>query len=170
MGLMGMMVPEAQGGAGMPALAYAVAMEEISRGCASTGVTMSVNNSLYCAPVHGGRGWAQAHSSRRYATNGDKPNILKLFSHRGGPRDPQKRRPRCVSGAVRTFTPRTPRFAPGQLAAQVLKFGTAEQYGAWLEPFARGKKIGHGATLAQEVQARTGIDGEENRCTYLARS
>ncbi|CAN0398574.1 unnamed protein product, partial [Hapterophycus canaliculatus] len=26
-------------------------MEEISRGCASTGVIMSVNNSLYCAPI-----------------------------------------------------------------------------------------------------------------------
>jgi butyryl-CoA dehydrogenase len=30
---------------------YAVAMEEISRGCASAGVIMSVNNSLYCAPI-----------------------------------------------------------------------------------------------------------------------
>ena len=35
----------------MDALAYALAMEEISRGCASTGVIMSVNNSLYCDPV-----------------------------------------------------------------------------------------------------------------------
>ena len=26
-------------------------MEEVSRGCASAGVIMSVNNSLYCAPV-----------------------------------------------------------------------------------------------------------------------
>lgn len=31
--------------------AYAIAVEEISRGCASTGIIMSVNNSLYCAPV-----------------------------------------------------------------------------------------------------------------------
>lgn len=51
LGLMGMMVPEEYGGAEMSALAYAVAMEEISRGCASTGVVMSANNSLYCAPV-----------------------------------------------------------------------------------------------------------------------
>jgi butyryl-CoA dehydrogenase len=35
----------------MGAVAYAVAMEEISRGCASTGVIMSVSNSLYCDPV-----------------------------------------------------------------------------------------------------------------------
>ncbi|HTL10970.1 MAG TPA: acyl-CoA dehydrogenase family protein [Bdellovibrionota bacterium] len=51
MGLMGMMVPEEWGGAGMDTLAYAMAMEEVSAGCASTGVVMSVNNSLVCAPI-----------------------------------------------------------------------------------------------------------------------
>lgn len=51
LGLMGIMVPEKYGGAEMSSLAYAVALEEISRGCASTGVIMSANNSLYCAPV-----------------------------------------------------------------------------------------------------------------------
>jgi butyryl-CoA dehydrogenase len=35
----------------MDPLAYAVAMEEISRGCAGTGVIMSAQNSLYCDPV-----------------------------------------------------------------------------------------------------------------------
>jgi butyryl-CoA dehydrogenase len=38
-------------GSGMDAMSYALAMEEISRGCASAGVIMSANNSLYCAPV-----------------------------------------------------------------------------------------------------------------------
>lgn len=51
MGLMGIAVPDEFGGAGLDYLAYAIAMEEISRGCASTGVIMSVNNSLYCAPM-----------------------------------------------------------------------------------------------------------------------
>jgi butyryl-CoA dehydrogenase len=51
LGLMGVMIPEEYGGTGMDALAYAIAMEEISAGCASTGVIMSVNNSLYCDPV-----------------------------------------------------------------------------------------------------------------------
>lgn len=32
-------------------MAYAIAMEEISRGCASAGVIMSVNNSLYLGPL-----------------------------------------------------------------------------------------------------------------------
>ena len=44
MGLMGMITPEEFGGPEMGYLAYAVAMEEISRGCATTGVIMSVNN------------------------------------------------------------------------------------------------------------------------------
>lgn len=52
LGLMGVAIPEEEGGAGLDHLAYAIAMEEVSRGCASTGVIMSVNNSLYCDPVH----------------------------------------------------------------------------------------------------------------------
>jgi butyryl-CoA dehydrogenase len=51
MGLMGMMVPEEYGGAGMDVVSYAMAMEEVSSACASTGVIMSVNNSLVCAPL-----------------------------------------------------------------------------------------------------------------------
>jgi butyryl-CoA dehydrogenase len=51
LGLLGVAIPAEWGGAGMDAVAYAVAMEEISRGCAGTGVIMSVNNSLYCEPV-----------------------------------------------------------------------------------------------------------------------
>jgi alkylation response protein AidB-like acyl-CoA dehydrogenase len=48
LGFMGMMVPEEYGGAGMDSISYAIAVEEISRCDASTGVTMSVNNSLVC--------------------------------------------------------------------------------------------------------------------------
>jgi butyryl-CoA dehydrogenase len=51
LGLMGIAVPAEQGGAGMDNVSYALAMEEISRGCGGTGVIMSVNNSLYCDPV-----------------------------------------------------------------------------------------------------------------------
>ena len=39
------------GGTALDYLAYAIAMEEISRGCASCGVIMSVNNSLYLGPI-----------------------------------------------------------------------------------------------------------------------
>ncbi|XP_076367286.1 activator-recruited cofactor subunit 42 isoform X2 [Tachypleus tridentatus] len=51
LGLMGLMAPESEGGTGMDYLAYVLAMEEISRGCASTGVIMSVNNSLFIGPL-----------------------------------------------------------------------------------------------------------------------
>jgi alkylation response protein AidB-like acyl-CoA dehydrogenase len=51
LGLMGVMVPESLGGAGFDVLSYILAIEEISRGCASTGVIMSVNNSLVCDPI-----------------------------------------------------------------------------------------------------------------------
>jgi butyryl-CoA dehydrogenase len=51
LGLLSVAVPPEWGGAGMDNVSYALAMEEISRGCAGTGVIMSVNNSLYCDPV-----------------------------------------------------------------------------------------------------------------------
>jgi butyryl-CoA dehydrogenase len=51
MSMMGMMVPEEFGGAGMDAVSYAMCMEEVSAACASTGVIMSVNNSLVCGPL-----------------------------------------------------------------------------------------------------------------------
>jgi alkylation response protein AidB-like acyl-CoA dehydrogenase len=49
--LLGVAVPEQWGGAALDNVCYALAMEEISRGCASTGVIMSVNNSLYADPI-----------------------------------------------------------------------------------------------------------------------
>jgi butyryl-CoA dehydrogenase len=51
LGLLGVTVPERWGGAGMDAVSYALALEEVSRGCAATGVIMSVQNSLVCAPI-----------------------------------------------------------------------------------------------------------------------
>jgi butyryl-CoA dehydrogenase len=51
LGLLGIMVPEKWGGAGMDALSYAVALEEIARACASTAVAMSVQSSLVAAPI-----------------------------------------------------------------------------------------------------------------------
>jgi butyryl-CoA dehydrogenase len=51
LGLMGMMVPEEWGGSGLDTVSYAIAMENVCWGCASTGVAMSVNNSLYCDPI-----------------------------------------------------------------------------------------------------------------------
>jgi butyryl-CoA dehydrogenase len=51
LGLTGVAIPERFGGAGFDHTGYAVAIEEISRVCASTGVILSVQNSLYADPV-----------------------------------------------------------------------------------------------------------------------
>jgi len=52
LGLMGITIPEEYGGAGMDYISYVLAMIEISKACASTGVIMSVCNSLYNFPVY----------------------------------------------------------------------------------------------------------------------
>ena len=95
LGLGGVAVPPEWGGSGMDTVAYVLAIEELSRGCASVGVTLSVNNSLYCDPL--------------------------------------------------------------------LKYGTDAQKKQWLEPFARGEKLGcFGLT---EPQA--GSDAAEQRTTAV---
>ncbi|ABS26339.1 acyl-CoA dehydrogenase [Anaeromyxobacter sp. Fw109-5] len=68
MGLMGVAIPPEWGGAGMDNVAYAIAMEEISAGCAGTGVIMSVNNSLYCDPL------------LKYGTDAQKKEFLVPFA------------------------------------------------------------------------------------------
>ncbi|MDP6409534.1 MAG: acyl-CoA dehydrogenase family protein [Planctomycetota bacterium] len=51
LGLWGLTVPEEHGGAGLGNLALAVVLEELNHACASTGVTVSVHNSLLGAPL-----------------------------------------------------------------------------------------------------------------------
>ena len=68
MGLMGVAVPSEWGGGGMDNVSYALAMEEISRGCAGTGVIMSVSNSLYCDPL------------LKYGTEAQKKEFLVPFA------------------------------------------------------------------------------------------
>jgi len=52
LGLTGVAFPESEGGAGFDHIAYTIVIEEISRCCASTGVILSVQNSLFCDPIH----------------------------------------------------------------------------------------------------------------------
>ncbi len=51
LGIMGMIVPEEYGGAGFDFISLAVAIEEISKACGSTGVITAVHNSLVCYPI-----------------------------------------------------------------------------------------------------------------------
>ena len=52
MNLMGMPYPEKEGGAGADYVSYVIAVEEISRACASTGIIMSSHNSLATWPIY----------------------------------------------------------------------------------------------------------------------
>lgn len=51
LGLMGMSVPEAYGGAGMDAVSYVVAQEELAHASAGVQTIVTVNNSLVCDPI-----------------------------------------------------------------------------------------------------------------------
>jgi alkylation response protein AidB-like acyl-CoA dehydrogenase len=48
LGLMGIEIPPEYGGGGLDCVSYVLAMEEVSKACASHGTIMSVNNSLVC--------------------------------------------------------------------------------------------------------------------------
>ncbi|MDM7917434.1 MAG: acyl-CoA dehydrogenase [Candidatus Eisenbacteria bacterium] len=52
LGYLGIPYPEQWGGAGMDTLSYAIAVEEISRVCASTGITMAAHTSLGIYPIY----------------------------------------------------------------------------------------------------------------------
>src|ERR1700694_3642257 len=67
-GLTGVALPEAEGGAGFDHVSYTIVIEEISRCCASTGVILSVQNSLYCDPIH------------RFGTDEQKKRLLHPFA------------------------------------------------------------------------------------------
>ncbi len=66
-GLTGVAFPEQYGGAGFDHISYSIVIEEISRVCASTGVILSVQNSLYCDPVY------------RFGTEEQKKKFLEPF-------------------------------------------------------------------------------------------
>jgi len=51
LGLMGIVFPEAYGGAGMDTVCYAIAVEELSRVCASHGITLAAHISLGVNPI-----------------------------------------------------------------------------------------------------------------------
>ncbi|ABB15094.1 acyl-CoA dehydrogenase [Carboxydothermus hydrogenoformans] len=65
LGLTGIPWPEEYGGAGMDYIAYAIAVEELSRVCASTGVTLSAHVSLGSFPIY------------KYGTEEQKQKYLK---------------------------------------------------------------------------------------------
>ena len=63
MGLFGIPVPEAYGGGGGDFLSYILAIEELSRACASTGVTVETHVSLGTEPI---LNWGTEEQKQRY--------------------------------------------------------------------------------------------------------
>ena len=68
LGFLGMAIPEEYGGAGLDNLSYSLVMEEISAACASCGVIMSVNNSLFCDPIY------------KFGTDAQKKEVLAVVA------------------------------------------------------------------------------------------
>ncbi len=52
LGWLGIPIPEAEGGAGLDTLAYAIAIEEIGRVWGSLGLIVAAHTSLGCGPLH----------------------------------------------------------------------------------------------------------------------
>ncbi|MDI3310730.1 MAG: acyl-CoA dehydrogenase [Thermoanaerobacterium sp.] len=61
--MMGIPYPEEYGGAGGDYLSYIIAVEEISRACATTGVILSAHTSLACFPIYQ---WGTEEQKRKY--------------------------------------------------------------------------------------------------------
>lgn len=51
LGITGLMVDEAYGGAGLDTVSAALAIEEVGRACGSTGLSIAAHNGLGCAPI-----------------------------------------------------------------------------------------------------------------------
>jgi len=84
LGLTGVAFPESEGGAGFDHIAYTIVIEEISRCCASTGVILSVQNSLFCDPIHR---FGTAEQKKRFLlpfTRGEKIGCYALTEPQAG--------------------------------------------------------------------------------------
>ena len=52
MGFFGLVIPQKYGGAGLDTISYAICIDELSKACASTGVTVCVHNSVAAYPIY----------------------------------------------------------------------------------------------------------------------
>ena len=78
LGVMGMVVPEEFGGAGADDLSSAIAIEELSKQCASTGDILATHNGLCCGPIIANGTPAQKEKYLRMLTEGHKVGAFAL--------------------------------------------------------------------------------------------
>ncbi|MEQ1564774.1 MAG: acyl-CoA dehydrogenase family protein [Myxococcota bacterium] len=84
LGLLGVFVPQAYGGAGMDVLAYVLALEEVSYADAGVGVVMSVQNSLAGWPILRFGTEAQKHKFLTPLATGEKIGCYALTEPMAG--------------------------------------------------------------------------------------
>ncbi len=84
LGFMGIFVPEQYGGSGMDTFTYILALEEVCKACASTGVIMSVNNSLVCDPIYRFGNEEQRKRYLPYLAKGEKLGCFSLSEPAAG--------------------------------------------------------------------------------------
>jgi butyryl-CoA dehydrogenase len=126
LGLLGIMVPESFGGAGMDALSYAVALEEIARACASTAVAMSVQCSLVSAPILKEGNDAQRARWLPDLASGKKIGCFALSEPEAGS-DAKAQRTRAVRDGERWLINGTKNFITnGPVADLVIVFATTD--------------------------------------------
>lgn len=77
LGFMGHFVPEQYGGSGFDYLSYVIAIEEISKVCASTGTIVMAHNSLACAPV---LDFGTEEQKNRYLPGLSRGNVVGCFA------------------------------------------------------------------------------------------
>ena len=83
-GLLGMNVPVQFGGGGADEISYAIAVEEISKVCATTGVILSAHNSLFCDPLVQFGTTNQQETYLRPAASGEKLGAFALTEPNAG--------------------------------------------------------------------------------------
>ena len=83
-GLMGMNMPVEVGGAGTDDISYAIAVEELSKVCATTGVILSAHNSLFCDPLFKFGNPEQQEKYLRPAASGQKLGAFALTEPNAG--------------------------------------------------------------------------------------
>ncbi len=84
LGVMGMAVPKEYGGAGADQVSAAIAIEEISKQCASTGDVVATHNGLCCAPILNNGTEAQKQKYLRMLTTGRKIGAFCLTEPNAG--------------------------------------------------------------------------------------
>lgn len=78
---MGICIDQKYGGAGLDLLTTCLAVEEISRGCASTGIIVSIHNCLYADLIQRVGSCEQKEEYLGPFTSGDQIGVFALSEH-----------------------------------------------------------------------------------------